>query len=293
LTALVQRTGRAARRESYEDATGQIAEVARDLGQRSAVGAPIVVDGRLWGVMISSWTKTGQASADTETRVVQFTELVATAIANADTHTQLATSRARIVDAANEERRRVVRDLHDGAQQRLVHTVVSLKLARRALQRGGKEAEALVNGALENAEHATSELRELAHGIHPAVLTHGGLYAAVDSLVSRLSLPVAMDVSRERVPAAIEANAYFVVSEALTNVVKHSAARSAEVKSRVEDGVLRIEVRDNGTGGAKPGRGSGLIGLRDRVETLGGRIDIVSPKGAGTCLRIEIPVDGG
>jgi signal transduction histidine kinase len=293
VTSLVQRTGRAARREFYEDVQGSIAELPRDLGQQSAVGAPIVVEGRVWGVMVSSWTKKGQASADTETRMAQFTELVGTAIANADTRTQLASSRARIVDAANEERRRVVRDLHDGAQQRLVHTVVSLKLARRALQRDGTEVEDLLNGALEHAEKANAELRELAHGIHPAVLTHGGLRAAVDSLVSRLSLPVAMDVSQERVPPAIEANAYFVVSEALTNVIKHSAARSAEVRTCVEDGLLRIEVRDDGAGGAEPGRGSGLVGLRDRVETLGGRIEIVSPKGGGTSLRIEIPVDGG
>jgi signal transduction histidine kinase len=242
--------------------------------------------------MVAAWQWEDQASTGTESRMAQFTELVATAIANADTRKQLATSRARIVDTANEERRRVVRDLHDGAQQRLVHTVVSLKLARRALQRGGNEVEGLVNGALEHAERATSELRELAHGIHPAVLTHGGLHAAIDSLVSRLSLPVVMDVSEERVPPAIEANAYFVVSEALTNVVKHSAARSAEVRTRVEDGLLRIEVRDDGAGGAEPGRGSGLVGLRDRVETLGGRLEIVSPKGGGTSLRIEIPVDG-
>jgi PAS domain S-box-containing protein len=293
VSALVLRTRRAARRDSYDDGEGSIATVARDFPHLSTVGAPVVVEGRLWGVMVAAWQWEDRATAGTENRMAQFTELVATAIANADTRTQLATSRARIVDAANEERRRVVRDLHDGAQQRLIHTVISLKLARRALQRGGNEVEALVNGALEHAERATSELRELAHGIHPAVLTHGGLYAAVDSLVSRLSLPVAMDVSRQRVAPAIEANAYFVVSEALTNVVKHSAARSAEVRTRVEDGVLRIEVRDDGTGGAEPGRGSGLIGLKDRVETLGGRIEIVSPKGGGTSLRIEIPVNGG
>jgi PAS domain S-box-containing protein len=293
VSAVVLRTRQAARRDSYEQAEGPLAVVARAFPQLSTVGAPIVVEGRLWGVMIAAWLSEDRAPATTENRMAQFTELVGTAIANADTRTQLASSRARIVDAANEERRRVVRDLHDGAQQRLVHTVVTLKLARRALKRGGNEVEGLVSGALEHAERATSELRELAHGIHPAVLTRGGLYAAVDSLVSRLSLPVAMNVSQERVPPAIEANAYFVVSEALTNVVKHSAARRAEVRTRVEDGVLRIEIKDDGAGGAEPGRGSGLVGLRDRVETLGGRIEIVSPRGGGTSLRIEIPVDGG
>jgi signal transduction histidine kinase len=197
------------------------------------------------------------------------------------------------VDAADEERRRVVRDLHDGAQQRLVHTVVTLKLAREALDHGGDEAEDLVREALENAQKATTELRELAQGIHPAILARGGLRAAVESLVSRLRLPVAHDVYGERLPAAIEGTAYFVVSEALTNVVKHSGARSADVRAHLNGDTLRIVVRDDGAGGAKPGRGSGLIGLRDRVETLGGRIVIVSPQGGGTSLRIDIPVSAG
>jgi signal transduction histidine kinase len=263
------------------------------VGVRSAVGAPIVVEGHVWGALVAAWTRERPMPADTEARMAGFTELVATAIANADSRTQLAASRARIIDAADEERRRVVRDLHDGAQQRLVHAVVTLKLARRALDRGDDEAPSLVSGALDQAEQATAELRELAHGIHPAVLTHGGLPAAIDSVVSRLSLPVTVDVSPQRLPAAIEANAYFAVSEALTNVVKHSGAHSAEVRAHVQGGVLRIEVRDDGAGGADPGRGSGLVGLQDRVETLGGRIDIVSPSGGGTSLRIDIPVDGG
>jgi PAS domain S-box-containing protein len=268
---------------------GEDRQVARARG--TEVGAPIVVDGRLWGVMIAAWTEEEQLSADIENRMAQFTELVATAIANADSRTQLAASRARIVDAADVERRRVVRDLHDGAQQRLVHTVVTLQLAREALEHGG-EVDDLVDEALANARKATSELRELAHGIHPAILTRGGLRAAVESLVSRVALPVTQDVSGERLPPAIEENAYFVVSEALTNVVKHSGARSAAVSAQLEDGVLRIEVRDDGAGGARPGDGSGLIGLRDRVETLGGRFALVSPVGGGTSLRIDIPLNG-
>jgi signal transduction histidine kinase len=252
-----------------------------------------VVDDRLWGVMVAAWTQAARVSADTENRMAQFTELVGTAIANADSRTQLAASRARIVDAADAERRRVVRDIHDGAQQRLVHTVVTLKLAREALDHGGDEAADLVREALENAQQATTELRELAHGIHPAILARGGLRAAVESLVSRLPLPVAHDVSGARLPAAIEGTAYFVVSEALANVVKHSSARSADVRAHLNGDVLRIVVRDDGAGGAEPGRGSGLVALRDRVETLGGRIVIVSPEGGGTSLRIDIPVSDG
>jgi signal transduction histidine kinase len=150
-----------------------------------------------------------------------------------------------------------------------------------------------VDEALNHAEEANAQLRELAHGIHPAALSRGGLRDAVDLLVSRLPLPVAVDVSPERLPPPIEANAYFAVSEALTNIVKHSGARTAEVTAHVEHGVLRIEVRDDGAGGAEPGRGSGLIGLKDRVETLGGSIDIVSPRARGTSLRLEIPLAGG
>jgi signal transduction histidine kinase len=203
----------------------------------------------------------------------------------------LAASRARIVAAADEERRRVVRDLHDGAQQRLVHTVITLKLAHRALQNEEEDAPALLTEALDQAEQATTELRELAHGILPAVLTEGGLRAGVDALASRMPVPVENDVSVHRLPAAVEATAYLVVAEALTNVAKHSRAGRAGVAAYVEDGTLRVQVRDDGVGGARPD-GSGLLGLADRVAVLDGQLRIESPADGGTLVAADFPLPG-
>jgi signal transduction histidine kinase len=201
-----------------------------------------------------------------------------------------AESRTRVVAAADAERRRVVRDLHDGAQQRLVHTVITLKLAERALRRGETTTESLLAEALAQAETATSELRELAHGILPATLTRGGLRAGVDSLVSRSPLPVRTDVAVERLDATVEATAYFVVSEALTNTAKHAEASHAEVSARVEHGALHVEVRDDGVGGARVNGSTGLLGLEDRVAALHGRLVIRSPPGAGTVVHATLPL---
>ena len=288
-TALVRRTGRSARVDDFSDATGPLADYTRDAGIGSTVGSPIVVDGRLWGAMIAA-TRTDQPMPpETESRMAQFTELVATAISNMQARSDLAASRARIVEAADQERRRVVRDLHDGAQQRLVHTIVTLKLAQRAFKGGDGEPESLVGEALDYAELGNAELRELAHGILPAVLTNGGLRAAVDTFVTRLDLPVRVDVPDQRFPADIEASAYFVVAEALTNVVKHSRAGSAEVAASVDDGTLHLEIRDDGIGGADP-NGDGLVGMDDRVTALGGRLSIESLAGAGTIVAATVPL---
>ena len=288
-TALVRRTGRSARVDDFSSATGPLADYTRDAGIGSTVGSPIVVDGRLWGAMIAA-TRTDEAMpGDTESRMAQFTGLVATAISNMQARSDLAASRARIVEAADDERRRVVRDLHDGAQQRLVHTIVTLKLARRAFEGGDGKAESLVREALQYAEQGNAELRELAHGILPAALTHGGLRAALDTYVARLDLPVRVDIPDERFPADIEASAYFVVAEALTNVVKHSQAGSAEVAASVDDGTLHLEIRDDGTGGADP-NGTGLVGMDDRVTALGGRLNIESPPGGGTRVAATVPL---
>jgi signal transduction histidine kinase len=263
------------------------------MGSRSAVGAPIVVDGRLWGVMVATSPEAGSLPADTESRLETFTELVATAISNTEARAEVAASRARIVAATDEERRRLVRDLHDGAQQRLVHTVLTLKLARRAVQNEQEAAAALLSEALDHAEQATAELRELAHGILPAVLTQGGLRAGVDALASRMPVPVENGVSVGRLPAAVEATAYFVVAEALTNVAKHARAERAEVTARVEDDtlVVHVHVRDDGVGGAQR-NGSGLTGLTDRLAALDGQLRVESPVHRGTVVAATIPLPG-
>jgi signal transduction histidine kinase len=203
----------------------------------------------------------------------------------------LAASRARIVAATDEERRRVVRDLHDGAQQRLVHSIITLKLAHQALQSNQEPASELVAEALEQAERANVELRELAHGILPAILTQGGLHAAVGALASRMSVPVDVDVLVDRLPAPVEATAYYVVAEALTNVAKHARAAGATVRAHVESGALQLQVRDDGVGGARP-EGSGLVGLADRLATLDGQLRVDSPADGGTLVAANIPLPG-
>jgi signal transduction histidine kinase/ketosteroid isomerase-like protein len=286
----VLRTERPARIE-YAMATGAVGTYARTMGSRSAVGAPIMVDGRLWGVMVATSPEAGSLPADTESRLENFTELVATAIANTEARTEVAASRARIVAATDEERRRVVRDLHDGAQQRLVHTILTLKLARRAVQNEREDAAALLTEALDNAEQATAELRELVHGILPAALTNGGLRAGVNALASRMPVPVENGVSVGRLPAAVEATAYFVVAEALTNVAKHAHAERAAVTARLEGGTLVVNVRDDGVGGAQR-NGSGLTGLTDRLAARDGELRVVSPADRGTVVAATIPLPG-
>jgi signal transduction histidine kinase len=261
------------------------------MGSRSAVGAPIVVDGRVWGVLVATSPKAGSLPGDTESRLRNCTELVATAISNTEARTELAASRARVVATADKERRRVVRDLHDGAQQRLVHTVITLKLARRAVQNEREDAAALLTEALDHAEQATAELRELAHGILPAVLTQGGLRAGVDALASRMPVPVENGVTVGRLPAAVEATAYFVVAEALTNVAKHARSERATVTARIEDGTLVVHVRDDGIGGAQR-TGSGITGLTDRLAALDGELRVESPADRGTVVAATIPLPG-
>jgi signal transduction histidine kinase/CHASE3 domain sensor protein len=289
IAAMIHEASRPVRVDSFADAHGPIAQEAQRLGIRSSVGCPIVVEGRLWGVIAASSKSATPFPPDTEAQIAEFTQLVATAIANADGRAQLVASRARLLTAGDDARRRVVRDLHDGAQQRLVNTIITLKLAQGAGRSDGESADSLVAEALDQAEQANAELRELAHGILPPVLARGGLRAGVGALVSRARVPVDVAVADERFSAEIEASAYFVVAEALTNVVKHSHAGSAEVRAWVQDSVLHLDVRDDGVGGARSD-GTGLLALNDRVAALGGRLRVVSPPGEGTRIAATLPI---
>ncbi len=289
VAARVFKSSRPARIDDYSQVRGSIAERARVAGRHSAVGAPIVLDGKLWGAIVAATRNVEPLPPGTESRMEEFTKLVATAISNIEARSALAASRARVVVAADDERRRVVRDLHDGAQQRLVHTVVTLKLARRALEHEPAGAVPLLDEALQHAQAATNELRELVHGILPSALTLGGLEAGVEALASRMPIPVEANVSLPRLPQTVEATAYFIVAEALTNVAKHARAQHATVATRLDNGALHVEVSDDGVGGAHAD-GSGLLGLRDRLAAVDGTLWIESPVGVGTRITASIPV---
>jgi signal transduction histidine kinase len=281
---------RCAVRIDWRDVSGTIATSLRDAGIRSSVGSPILVGGRLWGALAVHTRRPDPFPVDTESRLKDFTELVATAISNIEARAELAASRARVVEAADEERRRVVRDLHDGAQQRLVHTIIMLKHGHKALEKGDQaDVRAALTEALDHARQAIGELRELAHVILPAVVAHRGLRAAVTELASRMPVPVENRVSVRGLPPTIEATAYFVVAEALTNIAKHSRARHATATASIEDGTLRVRVRDDGIGGAQS-HGNGLLGMADRLAAVGGQLRIESPAGGGTLVAADIPV---
>jgi signal transduction histidine kinase len=286
----VFRTGRSARVDEpdYSTASGPIADYLRSVASCSVVAGPIVVEARVWGAIVAS-TQRDPLPADTEERMASFAALVGIVIANAESRTELTASRARLA-AAGDDARRIQRDLHDGAQQRLASTVIALKLAQRELGDATEPAVELVDEALGHAEGATAELRELAHGILPAALSRGGLRAGIAALVSRVRLPVSVDVTAERLPAALEASAYFIVAEALTNAVRHARARSARITAVVDGGVLWLEVRDDGVGGARSDGGFGLAGLRDRATALNGELRVESPPGEGTVVAATLPV---
>jgi signal transduction histidine kinase len=287
----VFRTGRSTRVDDrdFSTASGPIEEYLRLVGNRSAVASPIIVEGRLWGAMVAT-TRREPLPLDTEERMANFTELVGIVIANAESRAELTASRARVVAAGDEARRRIQRDLHDGAQQRLVSTVIALKLARQELGDATGPAVELLDEALAHAQGANGELRELAHGILPAALSQGGLRAGIDALVSRVRLPVSVEVTADRLPAALEATAYFIVAEALTNAIRHARAGTAQIAAVIERGALRLEIRDDGIGGAQTDGGSGLLGLRDRVAALDGGLRVESPSGQGTVVTATLPI---
>ena len=248
---------------------------------------PILVEGRAWGTLSTS-TAGPPLTVGTEDRLVQFAELAAAAIANAENKANLTASRARVVATADETRRRLQRDLHDGAQQRLVHTLLALGIAREAAADGRPTGE-LIDEAIHHAERANGELRDLVRGILPASLTRGGLRVAVESLVSDMPVPIEVDVTSPRLAPEVETTAYFIVAEALTNVIKHARATRATVAIHTDGIALSIRVRDDGCGGADPARGTGLTGLLDRVEASNGSFTLTSPPTIGTTLHVTLP----
>ena len=283
----VFRTGRAARidRSDYDEAIEPAAT------PRSIVGAPISVAGRPWGVLLVA-SRHAPLPADTETRLAAFTELIATAIANDEARTELAASRARILATADDVRRRIERDLHDGAQQHLVSLALQLRAAQAAAPPEAGEWAAQLAGVADELTGVLEELREIARGIHPAVLTRGGLPPALKALARRSAVPVHLDVPvQQRLPESIEIAAYYAVSEALTNAAKHAHASQVRVRATVLGGTLHVTVGDDGVGGADVTRGSGLVGLADRVEALGGTIAVTSPPGGGTSICIQLPTE--
>jgi signal transduction histidine kinase len=289
---LVFETGRSARIDGYGDASGAVGGATHETGFRSAVGSPIIVEGRLWGIVLAGSTEEEPLPPDIEARLDSFTELVATAISNAESRAALAASRARIVAAGDATRRRIERNLHDGTQQRLVSLMLELRAAQDAVppQLDGFAGElSRIGDGLGN---VLDELRELSRGIHPAILSRGGLAAALRALARRSAVPVELDLRADRrLPEHVEVAAYYVVSEALTNAAKHAQASVVHVELRTGDAIVRLAIRDDGTGGADPAQGSGLFGLSDRIDALGGTVQVTSPPGGGTTLLIEIPFE--
>jgi signal transduction histidine kinase len=285
-TGEVLRTGKPFRIDTFADTP--LADLATELEFAAGVAVPITVEGRVWGTLSSS-SPDGPLPADIEDRLTPFAELAAAAIANAENKEKLTASRARVVATADETRRRLQRDVHDSAQQRLVHTIIILKLARNAIATGGNAAE-LVDEAPSNAERANSDLRDVVHGILPEALTRGGLSMGLESLVARFSLPIRLRTAVPRLPPDLETTAYFIVAEALANVIKHAYAQHAAVELAVDGDYLDIQIIDDGVGGADPRHGSGLTGLSDRVEVSNGSLAITSTAGNGTTLRARLPI---
>jgi PAS domain S-box-containing protein len=285
-------TGRTARMDSHDKAAGSHAARIREIGIRSAVGVPIIVDGSVWGAAIVGSSAPEPLPPETEARIGDFADLVATAIANAGTRAELIASRARIVAAADDGRRRLERDLHDGAQQRLVALGLQLRLTEASvpanLQPLGEQLGDIASGLTA----VTVDLQEISRGIHPAILSKGGIGPALKALARRSAVPVTLELAIDRrLPDSVEVGAYYVVSEALTNATKHSRATHVSVRGQAEDDILSLSISDDGIGGADFGKGSGLIGLKDRIEALGGRMRMVSPAGGGTSLDATIPLD--
>jgi PAS domain S-box-containing protein len=287
--AATYRSGRPERSDEPQDSPGRPNPIGIEEPIRSAVAAPITVGGRMWGTLVAWRVSEEPLPPDTERRLGAFASLAGTAIANADARTALAESRKRIVAAADEARRRLERNLHDGAQQRFVSLSLALRLTQALLERDPEAAAEQLRSAQAELAQGLEELRELARGIHPAILTERGLRAAVDGLVARTRVPVHVaEIPDCRLQADVEAAAYYVIAEALTNVARYAGADGATVSVRLQEGIVDVEVRDDGRGGADAGGGSGLRGLADRVEAIGGSLEVESPPGGGTLVRARL-----
>ena len=286
----VSESGRSARVDDYSNVAGEFAAVIRSRGIDASVAAPISVGGELWGAVVVSTTRDAPLASDAEARIEQFAELVALGLANAEARADVAASRARIVAAGDAERRRLERNLHDGAQQQLVTLSLALRMTRSKLAEAS-DAAAMLDDAGDQLMQALAALRELARGIHPAILTDQGLHPAVEALAVRCPVPVELSIELPLdVPEQVAATVYYVVAEALTNIAKYANAQSARVSVHGNDAGLTVEVADDGVGGADRNLGSGLSGLADRVSALGGRLRVVSPAGGGTTVIAELPV---
>jgi PAS domain S-box-containing protein len=290
LSSKVCRTGQAGRMDSYDGVSGEIAQRVRDAHYHSVVAAPVVVAGRVWGMLVAGTQRPDPLPDSAEERLESFAELVALALSSAEARNELAASRARIVEAGDTARRRLERDLHDGAQQRLVAVALGMRLARAKLERDPDAAAELLEEAGDQLDQGLEQLRELARGIHPALLTDRGLQPALAALASRAPFPVGIDVPAERFSHGVEVAVYFLVSEALTNAAKYAEPSAVAVTVTTAAGVLTAEIEDDGRGGADPAGGTGLRGLADRLEALGGRIRIDSPPGHGTRIRAQLPL---
>jgi signal transduction histidine kinase len=289
--AKILATGAPARIDEFSGTTGVTAERIRRLGVRSAVGAPIIVGDRIWGALVIGSGQTEPMPPETEARISDFADLVATAISNAETRAELTASRARIVTAGDQARRRFERDLHDGAQQRIVSLGLTLRAVEAAIPAEDDKLRTQLSSVVDGLVGVSTELREISRGIHPAVLSKGGLGPAIKTLARRSAVPVALDLDVDRrMPESVEVAAYYVVAEALTNAAKHAQASEVTVRAVADDDELHLTISDDGIGGAAAGGGSGLIGLKDRVEALAGRLDIASPAGSGTTLTVVVPL---
>jgi signal transduction histidine kinase len=288
LVGRILRTRAAVRIDDFDDVGGAVARQMRDLGIRSGVGGPIVVGGRIWGALGAAWPEQVPPPQGAEHLLASFAELVAASLYNSEARESLIASRARIVAAADEERRRIERNLHDGAQQRLVALTLELRTAQASASGAvGDRIERVIEGLNE----VLDDVREISRGLHPAILTRAGLEPALKALARRAVTPVELAVEvEERLPEAVEIATYYAVSEALANAGKHAGATAAVVRVDCAGGELTARISDDGAGGASLEPGHGLIGLRDRIEAIGGRLTLDSPPGSGTTLVVDIPI---